>query len=315
MATKAYSRGPYEVSAFECFNQLVDIMKNQPLKGMSISRTEYVSRLNTSIEVYAQHKGINPNWSSIDKEHAFLVKQSEPAFDWWFSIYLSLVEPHEIPLILDAHNKTWNNSDLPFVNLLEYFVLRIQKLNLFHDFTENKKEIITWIREHKNQQSNSGQTNTTVYNIQINQYNEYYYGHSEETKAGQNSAEAEASIGESKLFNSPFQDRIYTELLPFAENASHDSLKEVLLGNKINNKVILKSNFKKVSLRNALKVLIGKGDFHMNQEECAKWLYDNFAVRKKDELDIFSIDGTKDAFRKRPEQKVNSQLKFDDWYK
>ena len=101
----------------------------------------------------------------------------------------------------------------------------------------------------------------------------------------------------------------------FCEEESKEGLIEVLRGGNIQEPVVLKSNFLMVSLRRALKCLMDKGDAHMIQEDCAKWLLKNFRIRKGEELKEFKIYGSRDVFGKALEQKKRSQIKFENWYK
>ena len=148
MTYEVYERHQYDVSALDCYNQLLVIIEeNDSLVGLKIPIDEYASRLQISIEVYAETKRIDENWIQAKKENAFLVSPKEPSFDWWFAIYLSLVEYDEVPLILDYYYTNWKNKNVDFVNFLKYNVLDIQKRHLFHEFKKCRKEIINWIRE------------------------------------------------------------------------------------------------------------------------------------------------------------------------
>ncbi len=148
MTYEVYERHQYDVSALDCYNQLLDIIEeNDSLVGLKIPIEEYASSWQLAIEDYIERKGINENWIQAKKENAFLVSPKEPSFNWWFAIYLSLVEYDEIPLILDYYHNNWKNKNVDFVNFLKYDVRNIQKRNLFHEFNKCKKEIIGWIRE------------------------------------------------------------------------------------------------------------------------------------------------------------------------
>lgn len=320
MTNEMYVRPKYAVSALECYNNLIKIIENDTLKGITISRKEYAERMKISLEVYAEINRIDENWSQTKKENAFIVDIQEPSFEWWFSIYLSLIEEYEVALILDEYNKKWKNTNVKFTDFLENIILHIQKNNLFHDFKDVTKEIVSWVRENRKGLQNIDQTNIiiNVINIQYNDYRSFYKNfeeHYHTSKSKKDNKEEDNDIGTSTLFNSPFHGYLLNELLEFCEEDSKDSLRKVLRGVKIESPVIFKLNFKKKSLRDSLKTLISKGDMKMNQKECAVWLYNNFRIRKNNGVDEFGVAGTHDAFRILPTQTVNSQLKFDDWYK
>jgi len=283
MTHEMYVRPKYAVSALECYNDLLEIIKNDTLNGMVISRSEYAEMLKISLDEYAKTKGIDDNWSQSKKENAFLVSPKEPHFEWWFSIYLSLVEDYEVPLILDEHIKNWNCTEVNFTDFLENTVLLKLKKNLFHNFESVRKEIISWIRESR--------------------------------YIDQKQSQSKVGFGKSTLFTAPYHGYLLNELLAFCEDESKDRLRKVLKGENIDSPVIFNSNFLKKSFREALKPLIPSGIFSMNQKQCAKWLYTNFRIRRYNGLDEFSISGTHDAFRINPKQDENSQLKFDDWFK
>ena len=318
---ETYIRDKYDVSALECAAILTDIIKSAPLAGIQISRTEYSSRINTSLSSYADAKSIDTNWSKAKVEHSYIVRHEEPSFDWWFAIYLSLIDSYKIPLVLDEHRKRWNRPQTDFANFIENFILRIQENNLFHDFVENKKEIVTWIRDHRKSTQASTSQNNVVINIQNNisnefnfqqYFNNHYYSSSSTFEGLNNTGD---SIGVSTLFNTPYLDFLYEELSAYCNEDHKENLKKLLLGENGIQRVELKSNFKKKSLREAMKLLIMRGDCHMSQEECSGWLFKHFVIKSTTGFDEFKVNGTKDVFRSSPTQTDKSQLKFDDWYK
>ena len=115
MTYEVYERHQYDVSALDCYNQLLDIIEeNDSLVGLKIPIEEYASSFQLAIEDYIEIKQIDENWIQAKKENAFLVSPKEPSFNWWFAIYLSLVEYDEIPLILDYYHNNWKNKNMQY---------------------------------------------------------------------------------------------------------------------------------------------------------------------------------------------------------
>lgn len=318
MTDEVYERHRYDVSALDCYNQLLDIIEeNETLDGLKIPIEEYASRLQISIEVYAEVNRIDDNWSQSRKNNAFLVATDEPSFDWWFAIYLSLVEDYEVPLILNYYQANWNNKDVDFVNFVEFIILEIQKRNLFHDFKVVTNEIVRWISENRKEKSNAA-INFLIINIQNNDnrsFHHYFEEHYHMVNSKKEDQGTDNEIGKSHLFNEPYHGYLLKELLAFCEEDSKGALKELLRGEKIKDPVILKSNFLMVSLRRALMFLMSKGDAHMIKEECVEWLFKNFRIRGVDGLKEFKPNGTRDVFRKTLDERYRSQIKFWNWYK
>ena len=283
MTHEMYVRPKYAVSALECYNDLLEIIKNDTLNGMVISRSEYAEMLKISLDQYAKTKGIDDNWSQSKKENAFLVSPKEPHFEWWFSIYLSLVEDYEVPLILDEHNKNWNCTEVNFTDFLENTVLLKLKKNLFHNFESVRKEIISWIRESR--------------------------------YIDQKQSKSKVSYGQSTIIKSPFYEHLLNDLLEFCEEESKEDLKEVLKGGEIKDRVILNSNFKKISFHRALRYLIGQRAVKKNQTEWAIWLLENFCIQSDKGLNQFKKHGSIKALSQPLIETKNSQIKFTSWLK
>ncbi len=142
--------GPYDISSLECYRDLLNKVYNNDSFKPNIPKEEYLNGIRFAVINYARIKGYQKEWTDIAKKQVFYVSTNSPDFTYWLGIKLSLIEPFEIPLVLDELMKKSNKPNNQFVNETEHYVLNdIIKTLICHDCIDQKTAISNWIREQR----------------------------------------------------------------------------------------------------------------------------------------------------------------------
>ena len=212
-------------------------------------------------------------------EPYFIVHRTQKAFDFWLALYLSTQKPHLIHLILDRYFNDYHDPG-QFVNDVEHTVLRIIDKNIFHDVESQLKEIASWVREKR--------------------------------KTHPQKTEDPFKDG---LIASPYGKLLYDALNDFCEASSLSNLNKLLMDQEIDSPVVLKSNFKKISLIRPMKELVARSIMPLNKKGGSIWISDNFEIRTQTGTSKFSLASTQKLMSKIQFERANAQIKYEHWFK
>ena len=301
-----YSKEAYDIDLNALLPEVEKIILSHELsKDLQVSKEEYLERILFSSNFLKELRGYS-------NEPYFIINDTEPAYDFWLAFYLSTKKPHQIKLVLDQHIKSSSDQAL-FVNHVEHYVLRIIEKNIFYNVDNQLKEISNWIREKRKEyeERNKQNVQNIIFNINYQQINLIqliynFWSHENET---QNYDKKDT------LVDSPYFELFLNELLVFCEVDSHDNLKKVFMKEKIQSKVIFKSNFLKISIIRPMKELISRGFIKMTQKRAASWLSENFEIRTENGTTNFSLSSTVKRFSEVNNERENSQIKYEHWFK
>jgi len=308
-----HSKDAYDIDLNSLIPELNEIINSQPLSpNLQIPKEEYFDRISFSADYLKKLLGYR-------EEPYFIVKVSEPSFDYWFALYLSTKKPHLIPLILDQYFKESNDPGL-FISHVEHYVLEIIDKNVFYNVKDQLKEISSWIREKRNVYPQQVFIQNQIVNFNLNKINLLQIiqiiNKAWDTSEDMSNFfyDGEGSIKEG-LIKSPYGNLFFEGLKVHCEDSSISNLKTLLSKQQIDTRVILNTNFKKISLIRPIKHLIDKGCLSMNQKEASQWISNNFIKRTKEGFDSISSDSTQKTMARFHTEPKNAQIKYEHWFK
>ena len=146
--TETYQKHKYEINIVECAQNVIrKLSASKVTINMKISIDEYAKRLKMAVKSYNWSIGLSKDASTTQKMNAQVISTNHPAFDFWLALHLTIMEPHEIPLLLDAYHRNEFEPLDNFIGHVEFFALTIIHHNVFYPCDEHKKEIVQWVRE------------------------------------------------------------------------------------------------------------------------------------------------------------------------
>jgi hypothetical protein len=146
--TESYQKHKYEINIVECAQNVIrKLSASKVTINMKISIDEYAERLKMAVKGYNWSIGLSKDASKTQKMNAQVISTNHPAFDFWLALHLTIMEPHEIPLLLDAYHRNDFETLDNFIGHVEFFSLKIIHFNVFYPCDEHKKEIVQWVRE------------------------------------------------------------------------------------------------------------------------------------------------------------------------
>ncbi len=146
--TETYQKHKYEINIVECAQNVIrKLSASKVTINMKISIDEYAKRLKMAVKSYNWSIGLSKDASTTQKMNAQVISTNHPAFDFWLALHLTIMEPHEIPLLLDAYQRNEFEPLDNFIGHIEFFALTIIHFNVFYPCDEHKKEIVQWVRE------------------------------------------------------------------------------------------------------------------------------------------------------------------------
>ena len=146
--TETYQKHKYEINIVECAQNVIrKLSASNVTINMKISIDEYAKRLKMAVKSYNWSIGLSKDASTTQKMNAQVISTNHPAFDFWLALHLTIMEPHEIPLLLDAYQRNEFEPLDNFIGHIEFFALTIIHFNVFYPCDEHKKEIVQWVRE------------------------------------------------------------------------------------------------------------------------------------------------------------------------
>ena len=146
-----YSQHHYEINIVECARKVVQKLKNEAEKTQfKITIEQYAFNLKIAIQAYKRSINFDVNASENHRKRACIISPTHPAFDFWLALHLSIEDPDEISMLLDAYqNGEFGDID-NFIGHVQYLVIRIMKANVLFGFRDQKLAVINWVREKKN---------------------------------------------------------------------------------------------------------------------------------------------------------------------
>lgn len=283
MGRLSFTKDPYSIDLNFLVPKIINaIDQNNLADHITISKTEYVKRLDVAVEVIKKTLD-----EQFNNPHFCVVPLDHPSYDYWMSLFLSTSEKHIIPLILDYHLKSVSQahgSIVKYLDQIEHFVLPHFKTVVPIQCQKSEKAISKWIQEKR--------SNNSIIEIT-------------------------APDESSEFIKYPYKDLLLEDLSPFIKAESKKDLIMVLNDIPIEGLIVLKPGFKKISLIRAILFLTSKEYILFNKKEAAEWMVKNFVIRKiengKKELDTFSISSTIKQMSKQLIEPKNAQIKFHDW--
>ncbi len=301
-----FTKQAYDIDLNALIPELKEILFSQTLSSsLKIPITDYFDRIEYGANYLKKLRGYNG-------EPYFIVRIEEPSFDYWLAFYLSIQKPHKIQLILDYY---YTKKELDFVDHLQYVVLDIIDYNIFHSIDEQLMQISTWIsNKRKGSRQKTRHHNQVInLNVQILNVEQTYnqnWGEPEDL-----TPEDRFNTKESSLIDSPYYKLLLDALLIYCEEDCKLDLERALRGEIPEKQVVLKPNFKIISMIRPIKELIILGYFRLNQKEASQWIADNFALRSKTGLNSISFQSTEKRMSYNHKEPKNAQIMYAHWFK
>jgi hypothetical protein len=304
-----YTKEAYDIDLNELIPKLDKIINSQTLSSnLQITKEEYLARIKFGGDYLKKLLGYK-------NEPYFIVNASQPSYDYWLGIYLSTQKPHLIPLILDYHFEK-NDDPSDFVNHLQHLVLIVIDKNIFHDVESQLKEISIWVREKRNIFERQNNIIIQIINInvvELNLYQTFNNAWSDDPNITKNQSNDEDPFKDG-LIKSPCGNLLFEALSIHCENSSRSNLKKLLMGEKIDSKIILNSNFLKLSLYRPIKALVSECYIPFNNVEASVWISENFVKRDKNGTNRFSAGSAQKLMSKKQTEPENAQIKYEHWF-
>ena len=304
-----YTKEAYDIDLNTLIPKIKEIINTQPLSSsLKISKPEYYKRIEYGADYLKSIRQYN-------NEPYFIVHVNEPSFNFWLAFFLSTEKAHRISLILDLYIKKYHNQD-DFINLVQHDVLHIIDNNIFHNVDTQLMEIANWVREKRNGKNNETIINVQVLNINVTvitlqqTFNNAWHTDPNSSEDADNNEDP----FKDGLIQSPYGNLLFEGLQDFCEDSSLSNLKKLLMGQKIDSPVILKSNFKKTSLIRPITELVARGHLSFNNKETAQWIFDNFKIRAKIDTTAFSVGSIIRLMSNRQVEPKNAQIKYEHWF-
>ncbi|MEN9993794.1 MAG: hypothetical protein RL762_451 [Bacteroidota bacterium] len=164
-----YSKHRYEINIVECAYCVVERMINERVSKVNIG--QYAYHLKIAIQEYKRSINFDVNTSETARKQACVISPTHPAFNFWLALHLSIEDPDEISMLLDAY-QNGDFGDLEnFVGHVQYLVIRIMKANVFFGFRDQKLAVINWVSKNREKETKSKKEEKPQLNIYLEHYN------------------------------------------------------------------------------------------------------------------------------------------------
>ena len=125
---ETYSQHRYEINIVECAYNVVERMINEKVSKVNIE--QYAYHLKIAIQEYKRSINFDVNASANDRKRACVISPTHPAFDFWLALHLSIEDPDEISMLLDAYQNGDFGVAKNLIGHVEFLIIRIMKANI-----------------------------------------------------------------------------------------------------------------------------------------------------------------------------------------